>query len=417
MLPEQDRLSLLATLTQEQADGLLHDWPTWARPNQLAPAGSWSTWLIMTGRGWGKTRTAAEWIRGAAESGRRRRMALVGATAADTRDVMVEGESGLRAIAPPWNRPTYEPSKRRLTWPNGVLATLYSADEPERLRGPQADGAWCDEVASWRFYQDAWDNLMFGLRLGTQPQVVVTTTPKPAHVLLKNLIAAASTVVTTGSTYENRANLASSFLGTIISKYEGTSLGQQELEGILLEEAEGALWRRAAMIDAHRVDVAPETFKRICVGVDPAASATGAETGIVVAGLGHDGHGYLLADRSVRGSPDTWATAAVRAYEDYDADVLVAEANNGGEMVRQTIKTAKGAPPVRLVHASRGKQTRAEPIARLYEQAKVHHVGGFPQLEQQMCSWVPGEESPDRLDAAVWALSEVMLGHREMGWA
>jgi phage terminase large subunit-like protein len=254
---------------------------------------------------------------------------------------------------------------------------------------------------------------MFGLRLGQHPRAVVTTTPKPAHPLLKDLLSRETTAVTTGSTYENRANLAAGFFTEIIRKYEGTSLGQQELEGILLEEAEGALWRRVSMIDAYRIEPheAPEDWqrRRVCVAVDPAASSNGAETGIIVACLAADGHGYVLADRTVRGSPDTWATAAVRAYHEYQADVLVAEKNQGGEMVAAVLGTAAGAPPVKLVHASRGKQTRAEPVARLYEQGKVHHCGGFPQLEQQMVSWVPGEDSPDRMDALVWALSELMI--------
>ncbi len=342
------------------------------------------------------------------------RVALIGATAPDVRDVMVEGESGLLAISAPWDRPLYQPSRRRLTWPNGAVATLYSAEEPERLRGPQSDGAWCDEVAAWPYYQAAWDNLMFGLRLGTKPRAVVTTTPKPAHPLLKDLLSRETTAVTTGSTYENRANLAQGFFTEIIRKYEGTSLGQQELEGILLEEAEGALWRRVSMIDAYRVDALAETpphqLTRIAVAVDPSASSGGAETGIIVAGVARNGHGYVLADRTVRGSPETWATAAVRAYHDYQADVLVAEKNQGGEMVAAVLGTAPGAPPVKLVHASRGKQTRAEPVSLLYERGMVHHVGGFPQLEQQMVSWVPGEDSPDRMDALVWALTELMLG-------
>jgi len=336
-------------------------------------------------------------------------MALVGATAADARDVMVEGESGLLNVCPPWNKPRYEPSKRRVTWPNGALATLYSADEPDRLRGPQHDGALCDELAAWR-YDDAWDQLMFGLRLGQRPRVVVATTPRPTS-LIKRLLKAPTTAVTRGTSYDNRANLAPTFFAQIVAKYEGTRLGRQELNAELLEDVEGALWQRASMIDAHRVEVAPQ-LRRIVVGVDPSVADGGErdEAGIVVCGMSLDGQGYVLADHSLSASPDGWAKAAVAAYRTHSADRIVAEVNNGGAMVEATIRTVERGVSYKALHASRGKQTRAEPIAALYEQGRIHHVGAFPSLEDQMCGWVPGDSSPDRMDALVWALTELMLG-------
>lgn len=386
-------------------------WTLQARPNQLPPPGAWRTWLVLAGRGFGKTRTGAEWIRSQVETSACGRLALVAPTAADARDVMVEGESGLLAIAPPWNRPKYEPSKRRLTWPNGALATLYSADEPERLRGPQHDGAWCDELASWR-YAEAWDMLQFGMRLG-DPRTVVTTTPKPKKLLL-DLIKADSTAITRGSTYENRANLAPAFLEQIVAKYEGTRLGRQELNAEVLEDVEGALWKRQ-QLDDLRVSTHPD-LTRVVVAVDPAVTSgdDADETGIIVAGIGSDGHGYVLRDQSGRFSPDAWARRAVAAFHAASADRLVAEANNGGDLLETVLRTVDRSIPYTKVHASRGKQTRAEPVAALYEQQRVHHVGGFPELEDQLCGWVPGDKSPDRLDALVWALTFLMLGQGEV---
>jgi phage terminase large subunit-like protein len=321
---------------------------------------------------------------------------------------MVEGESGVLAICPPAERPLYEPSKRRLTWPNGAMATVYSADEPERLRGPQHDGAWCDELASWRFADAAWANLQFGLRLGQAPRVVVTTTPKPIRIV-KELLALESTVVTRGSTYENRGNLADSFIQAVRDRYEGTRLGRQELYAELLEDAEGALWKRDEL-DDHRVRLAPD-LKRIVVAVDPAATSNeeSNETGIVVAGVAKDGQGYVLDDRTCRASPLKWAERAVSAYHAFRADRLVAETNQGGDMVRTTIATVDPKVAYKAVHATRGKLTRAEPVAALYEQGRVHHVGSFPDLEDQLCQWEPGAPSPDRLDALVWCLTELML--------
>lgn len=393
-----------------QADREQYDWRgRWARPDQLPPDGDWRVWLLLAGRGYGKTRTGAEWAREQVEHHGRRRLALVAPTAADARDVMVEGESGILAIAPPWNRPLYEPSKRRLTWPNGAVATTYSADEPDRLRGPQHDAAWCDELAAWK-YPEAWDMLMFGLRLGSDPRAVVTTTPKPVRII-RELLAAPTTVVTRGSTFDNAANLAPAFLAQIVAKYEGTRLGRQELLAELLDDVPGALWQRG-QLDTLRRKAAPD-MARIVVAIDPAMTSgeDADETGIVVAGKGVDGHGYVLADLTCRLSPDGWARRAIEAARRYQADRIVAEVNNGGEMVEHTLRTVERSIPYKAVHASRGKRVRAEPVAALYEQGRVHHVGGFPELEDQMCTFVPDtfDGSPDRVDALVWALSELML--------
>ena len=382
-------------------------WRQIARPSQVAPDGDWRTWLILAGRGWGKTRTGGEWVHEQVEKGCRR-IALVGPTAADVRDVMIEGESGILATGA--NRPHYEPSKRRLTWPNGAQAFAYSADEPERLRGPQHDAAWADELAAWR-YPEAWDQLMFGLRLGEDPRCVVTTTPKPTKQV-KELAKADTTHLTRGTTYENLENLAPAFAEQIIRKYEGTRIGRQELNAEILEDIEGALWTRA-MLDDHRTESAPE-MTRVVVAVDPAVTANedSDETGIVVAGLGTDGHGYILDDLSSLLTPDGWARRAVAAYRSHEADRIVGEVNNGGDLVEVNIRTVDRNVSYRAVRASRGKRSRAEPVAALYEQGRVHHVGDYPKLEDQMCSWVPntGLRSPDRMDALVWAITELMLG-------
>jgi predicted phage terminase large subunit-like protein len=352
-------------------------------------------------------------------------VALVAATAADARDVVVEGESGLLAICPPWCRPHYEPSKRRLTWPNGAIATTYSADEPDRLRGPQHDAAWADELAAWR-YPEAWDQLQFGLRLGTDPRLIVATTPRPTPII-RGLLAASSTHVTRGSTYENRDNLAAAFFEQIIAKYEGTRLGRQELLAEVLDDNPGALFL-LFHIERTRVRACPPLC-RIVVAIDPAISsnATSDETGIIVVGLGYDGHAYVLDDLSGRYTPAEWARRAVEAYHKYEADRLVAEVNQGGELVVANIRTVDSTVPVKTVRASRGKQVRAEPVAALYEQGRVHHVGFLGALEDQMCAWdpsapatrarasaagTPGDsrsKSPDRLDALVWGVTELLL--------
>lgn len=412
LLPDEQRRALLDDLSDEDCNDLLYDWRTWGRADQFAPPGDWRTWLILAGRGWGKTRTGAEWVRAEVEAGKRGRLALIGATAADVRDVMVEGESGIMATARPSFRPVYEPSKRRLTWPNGAIATTYSADEPDRLRGPQHDGAWPDELAAWR-YPEALDMLMFGLRLGSDPRSVVTTTPRPTK-LIRELIAAPTTTVTTGSTYDNLANLAPAFAEQIIRKYEGTRLGRQELLAEILTDVPGALWTYAMLEDRR---AAPD-LTRVVVAIDPAVTSgeDSDETGLIVAGLGIDGRGYVLADRSCRLSPDGWARRAVAAFDDHSADLVVAEVNNGGDMVEHTIKTIRKTLPYKKIHASRGKQTRAQPVAALYEQGRVSHVEVFSELEEQLTTWTPESgTSPDRLDALVWALTELMVDGKR-GW-
>ena len=385
----------------------LPQWAELAREEQKPPGGDWSTWLYMAGRGAGKTRAGSEWVHQQVRDGARR-IALVGATAADCRDVMVEGESGLLATASPMDMPLYEPSRRRLTWQSGAIATTYSAEEPDRLRGPQHDAAWCDELAAWR-YGAAWPMLLLGLRLGGKPRALVTTTPRPTK-LVKELIAQPTTVVTRGSTYDNRANLAESYMEQIVKRYEGTRLGRQELMGEIIEDVEGAMWT-LMMLDELRVDDAPD-LERVVVGVDPAVSShqDSDETGIVAAAIGVDGEGYVLADRSCKLSPDGWARCAAGLYHELQADRVVCEDNQGGEMVAFTMATVDPSVPVKLIRASRGKRLRAEPIAALYEQARVHHLITMDELEDQMVSFTgDAGGADDRVDALVHALSEVML--------
>jgi phage terminase large subunit-like protein len=413
-LPKAEVDALIRAMAPGEANAFEYDWRYRARPEQLPPAGSWRVWLLMAGRGFGKTRCGAEWVRAEVKAGRRR-IALVGPTAADARHVMVEGETGILAISPDSERPLYEPSKRRLTWPNGAVATTYSADEPERLRGPQHDAAWCDEIAAWR-YPEAWDMLMFGLRLGNDPRVVVTTTPKPVKII-RELLADPTVAITRGTTYENRANLPAKFFEQIITKYEGTRLGRQELNAEVLDDVPGALWTRDR-IERSRIpkDQCPQ-LRRIVVAIDPAATSgeEADETGIIVAGKDDNGVGYVLADLSGRYPPTDWARLAIKAYRDYRADRLVAETNNGGEMVEHTLRVVDDNIAFTAVHASRGKVVRAEPAAALYEQDRMRHVGAFPELEDQMCAFTTdfdrqaAEYSPDRVDALVWALSDLLI--------
>ena len=346
--------------------------------------------------------------------GRARRVAIIGETAADARDVLVEGDSGLMAIHPREFRPLYEPSKRRVTWPNGAIATLYNASEPDQLRGPQHDLALCDELAKWRYARETWNQLQFGLRLGDRPRQCITTTPRPIPIL-REIMDSPLTHVTRGSTYDNRANLAESFVQDIIRRYEGTRLGRQELNAELLDEAEGALWSRE-VIEECRISEDPDDYTRLVVSIDPAVTSgeESAEHGIIVAGLGSDRHGYILDDISRRGTPGDVVKTAIRAYHDWQADSIIAEVNNGGEWIGHTIRQTDASVSYRAVRASRGKHTRAEPVAALYEQHRIKHVGLFAELEDQLCQWEPdgNQPSPDRMDALVWAITDLMLDRK-----
>lgn len=404
----------LLALPDQQALALMYDWHgIWAREKQLPPEGDWRTWLIKAGRGFGKTRIGSEEARAASE--RFPILHLAGPTTSDVRDIMVEGESGILAVSPNWNRPRYEPSKRRLTWPNGSRALLFSADEPDRFRGPQCYWAWCDELAAWR-YPDAWDQLQFGLRLGTNPQAVVTTTPRPTQ-LIRSLIADPKTVVTSGSTFENSANLAPAFIEQIKAKYEGTRLGRQELYAELLDDTPGALWTWL-MLTPVQVPAAP-VLRRIVVAVDPAvtSNADSDETGVMVVGISGpqpgypDGLCYVLEDASGVYTPLQWAETAVRMYKKYNADKVIAEVNNGGDLVEVNIRQVDKTISYKAVHASKGKYTRAEPVSALYEQTRVRHLPGLNDLETQMTTWSAGtgEKSPDRIDALVWGITELAL--------
>lgn len=420
-LPELQRQAELDKLPQDVRAQLRWHWPFWARPNQRTPEGQWSNWLVLAGRGFGKTRCGAEFVRESVcgdtplSGGRYGRIALIAETAADGRDVMVEGESGLLAIHPPEFRPIYEPSKRRLTWPNGAVASLFNATEPDQLRGPQHDLAWCDELAKWQYARETWDQLQFGMRLGPDPRSCITTTPRPIPVL-KDIMADARTITTRGSTRDNTANLAPAFVDTIFARYANTRLGRQELDAEILDDVPGALWTRA-MLDNARQAEAPEMV-RVVVAIDPSGtdgSDEGDSVGIVVAGRGVDGRGYVLEDATCKLSPDGWARRAITAYHRWGADRIVAERNFGGAMVQAVVRAAEASVPFKEVVASRGKTARAEPVSALYEQGRVSHVGVLHELEDQMMqmtgSGFIGEGSPDRVDALVWALTEVMLGH------
>ena len=390
-------------------------WLSAARPDQVTPKGDWLTWLILAGRGWGKTRTGAEdvgWY-GATNPGSR--IAIVAPTTADARDTCIEGDSGLLGVLPrsavkAWNR-----SLGELILVNETRFKCFSAEEPERLRGPQHHRAWCDELAAWK-YPETWDQLMFGLRLGDHPQAVVTTTPKPTQ-LIKDLVARSTTHVTRGSTFDNAANLAPSALEQLRLKYEGTRLGRQELEAEILGDMPGALWSMA-VLDAHRLQAAPD-MKRVLVAVDPAATnnADSDEHGIIVAGITGDQRGVVLEDGTLKGTPGEWARRAVSLYRSYAADGIVIEVNQGGDMVAHTLRSIDPMVNIIEVRASRGKHIRAEPIAALYEQGRVAHVGAFPDLETQMTQMTihgfEGQGSPDRLDALVWAMTELFPGMTE----
>lgn len=409
----------LADLSRREILALAYDWRgTFARPEQVLPADLVNRkrdgWFVLAGRGWGKTRVGSEAVRECVERRGYRRVGLIAPTAADARDVMVEGESGILAVSPPWAMPLYEPSKRRLTWPNGAVGTLFSADEPDRLRGPQHDLLWGDEFAAWR-YPDAWDMALFGLRLGDFPLKIGTTTPKPTP-LVKSMVADADFVVTRGSTFDNAANLAASALRTFRKKYEGTRLGLQELYARILDDNPNSLFQRA-IIERDRIGwkaIEGLSFNRIVVGVDPAvtSNANSNETGIIVAArCGNDF--FILDDASMSGKPHQWTAAVRDVYRLRGADRVVAEVNNGGDLVEAAIRTADPNIAYQEVRATRGKALRAEPVSALYEQGRVHHVGFFASLEDQMTDFDPTVErdpskSPDRMDALVWAITALM---------
>ncbi len=414
-----ERRERILKLTQDEADAVLHDWNSWARPNQRMPEGDWRYWLLRAGRGFGKTRVGAETVR--IWSKDYPLVNLIGATADDARDVMIEGESGILAICPRSERPQYIASRRLLEWPSGCRSLIFTADEPERLRGKQHFKLWCDEIAAWR-YAESWDQAMFGLRLGNSPQAVVTTTPRPIE-LIRKLIADPYTIETRGTTYENRDNLAPAFLAQIVTKYEGTRLGRQELNAELLEDNPNALWNRKN-IDAYRWSGPAElpSMQRIVVAIDPAVSSheDSDETGIVVCGRDHQWppHFYVLSDASGIYTPKQWGEAAVAEYKNHKGDRIIGEANNGGDLVEANIRAVALDVPFRLVHATRGKEKRAENVCGLWEQGRVHHVGSFPKLEDQMCDFNPSDEnakSPDRMDALVWAMHELSDGMVSLG--
>ncbi|MEP0189155.1 MAG: terminase family protein [Erythrobacter sp.] len=422
--PADIRQRLVDALNDEERAEFAYHWSYFGRPEQLPPKGDWRIWLIMAGRGFGKSRAGAEWVRMIAETHSQARIALVATSIAEARAVMVEGESGIVASTPPERRPRFEPSLKRLRWPNGAQAQLFSASDPEALRGPQHSHAWCDEIGKWPLSAErasrCWDNLMMGLRLGNDPRIVVTTTPR-AVTLVKRLVEQErdeNTVISRGSTFDNASNLPLRFLNAIDSEYSGSQLARQEIAGELLSDIEGALWTRSLLEKFRETGAVPQAV-RIVVAVDPPASASGDECGIVVTALGEDGIARVQADCSVAAaSPEKWASAVANAASEWSADRVIAEANQGGAMIESVLRAADTALPVKLVHASRGKVARAEPIAALYSAGRVRHCGVFPQLEDQLCGLMTGGEyagpgrSPDRADALVWALSELMLGRR-----
>ena len=429
--PESQRADALRSmqrnLPEPEATELRYAWPLHARESQLPPEGDWDTWMILAGRGFGKTRTGAEWIRSQSrpvlhgvEDKKARRIALVARTTDEAQSVMIEGESGIINISPHWNMPTYEPSKRKLTWPNGAFALVFSSHEPDQLRGPQFDAAWCDELASWEYPEQTWDNLSFALRLGRRPRSVVTTTPKPIE-LVRTLIGSPGTFITRGSTFDNKDNLAPAFFNGIIDRYDGTRIGQQEIYAEITDEDEDALWKRE-WIEKARLGSYPP-IARIVVSIDPAMSTrpTSSETGIVVVGADmRRQHAYILADESGRLTPNNMALRVAHLYDKFNATQIVVEANAGGNHVETTLRNAiERTLPIKSIRARHGKQIRAEPVAALYEQGRVHHVGRFPDLEDQMCTWTPDlgpSHSPDRADALVHAVTDLILNRNPINF-
>lgn len=421
------RAALLAEFTKTELETLTYEWGFWARPEQLPPGGEWDFWLIKTGRGWGKTRTGAEWI--CKQAAEYPLLSLVGETAADVRDVMVTGESGILACSPPWFKPQYFPSKSLLKWPSGSIANLFSGDDPDQLRGPQSYKAWVDELAKMRYHEEMWSNLLAGNRLGPHPQVVLTTTPRPLK-LLRQLVREEMCHVTSGSSYENLANVSAVWRRTFLARFKGTRLERQEIAGEILDDIEGALWTGTQLETLRIHPLENETIPdliarlglvRIVVAVDPQATKAptddeGRETGIVVGGIDSfdkaEAHFHALEDVSGNYSPAEWGARAVNAYVRWNADRIVAEVNQGGDMVEATVRSVDPNVSYMGVHAARGKVTRAEPVAAFYEQGRGHHVGQFAKLEDEMTTYtglLPGEDSPNRMDALVWAGTELLI--------
>lgn len=414
------RKSAVESLTNKQANDLLYDWEGfWARPKQLAPPGDWSTWIIRAGRGFGKTRSGSGWVQSRAMAFPGRWIALVARTPADARDYMIEGPGGILKNARPEHCPNYESSKKRLTWPNGSWSTIYSDEEPDQLRGFSGDTAWLDEFAKFKNAKAGWDNLQFGMREAStdRPRRLITTTPRPIKILT-DLEALPSTRVVVGSSRENRKNLDPSWFNETLKAYEGTRVGRQEIEAEILTDVPGALWTLAG-IDDNRVNRSVQ-LQRVVIGVDPSGTSgeddTGDSIGIVAVGLGIDDNAYVLADHTCKLSPAGWGRRVVDTYHSFKADRIVAERNFGGAMVEHVVRTSDRSVAYRDVTASRGKIVRAEPIAALYEQGRVKHVGAFSELEDQLCKFTAtgylGKGSPDRVDALVWALTDLTLGQQ-----
>lgn len=415
-LPEVDQTRLLDRFKEDEVLALRGDFFLNARREQMAPVGNWFIWIILSGRGWGKNYSASNWLINKHIDGEAKNSAIVAATATDLRRFCIEGPSGILAQAPKWFYPENFPSKLKLVWPNGTETHYHTSEKPARLRGPNYDTVWCDELSYWRYLDEAWDNLMMTLRFGQDVQCMISMTPRPIKAI-RELVKREGTdvVVTRGSTYDNADNLSDKFLEKIEEQYEGTRKGRQELHGELLEEAEGALWS-IDMLDLNRVKAAPELIK-ISVALDPSTTAgeNSDEAGIVVGGISSEKHGYVLADYTGKLTPNEWAKKAVDAYNFHEANDIVAEKNQGGEMISSMIHNIDPLIKVHLVHASQGKVARAEPVSMLDEQGKIHHVGSFPLLEDEMCNFVPGEvgtvgrDSPNRVDARVWLFKHLLV--------
>lgn len=432
-LTKQQIEKFATNLDEEQLEKLYFDWYLWARDDQLPPnlqpptsekyAKEWQNWILLGGRGAGKTRAGAEWVRAMAlgiepfAKSPAWRIALVGETFNDVREVMLEGDSGLLNIHPRHQKPTYIASRKRLEWPNGAIAQLFSAEEPESLRGPQFHAAWCDEFAKWQYDEDVWDMLQFGMRLGEHPQIVITTTPRNRKKL-KDILAMPNSYVSRASTFANKQNLAGTFLRTIDANYAGTNLGRQELYGELIEDNEGALWTYELIEDLrrNRKNYDFDDFERIILAIDPPATSHKKSNacGMIVAAIDDNRHAYILADVTMQAvSPIVWAQKAVQVYHEFNVDRIVAEVNQGGEMVETILRTIDPQISYAGVFAKKNKKSRAEPVAALYEQGKVHHLGMFEQLEDEMCQFdhfiMSSKNSPDRVDALVWAVSHLLL--------